>query len=126
MSSNISQQPLMATFFAYFDPKKRLGSHDILFLICCPVHRSEDVRQKLEKAVLTRSEATSREYLTPRHDKAFVFVSGGIDFARSKDKGNFYLRLVQILPKAKTFNTVLSKVLAGQDVLVCAVSSLQY
>ena len=108
MSSNISQQPLMATFFAYFDPKKRLGSHDILFLICCPVHRSEDVRQKLEKTVLTRSEATSREYLIPRHDKAFVFVSGGIDFARSKDKGDFYLRLVQTLPKAKTFTTVLS------------------
>ena len=126
MSSNISQQPLMATFFAYFDPKRRLGSHDILFLICCPVHRSEDVRQKLEKADLTRSEATSREYLIPRHDKAFVFVSGGIDFARSKDKGDFYLRLVQTLSKAKTFNTVLSKVLPGQDVLVCAVSSLRH
>ncbi|XP_015757828.1 PREDICTED: D-inositol 3-phosphate glycosyltransferase-like [Acropora digitifera] len=98
MSSNISQQPLMATFFAYFDAKKRLGSHDNLFLICCPVHRSEDVRQKLEKADLTRSEATSREYLIPRHDKAFVFVSGGIDFARSKDKGDFYLRFDGSMP----------------------------
>ena len=115
----------MATFFAYFDPKKRLGSHDILFLICCPVHLREDVRQKLENEGLTRSEANSREYLIPRH-KAFVFVSGGIDFARSKDKGDFYLRLVQTLSKAKTFNTVLSKVLPGQVVLVCAVSSLQY
>ena len=109
MSSNISQQPLMATFFAYFDPRRGLDSRNILFLICCPVHRSEDVRQKLENAGLTRSEATSREYLIPRHDKAFVFVSGGIDFARSQDKGHFYLRLVQTLSKAKTFNTVLSK-----------------
>ena len=125
MSSNISQQPLVATFFAYFDPKKRLGSRDILFLICCPAHQIEDVRQKLKNEGLTRSEATSREYLKHR-DKAFVFVSGGIDFARSKDKGNFFLRLVQTLSKAKTFNTVLSKVLPGQDVLVCAVSSLQY
>ena len=124
MSSNISQQPLMATFFAYFDPRKRLGSRDILFLICCPVHRSEDVRQK--HAGFTLSEATSRKYLIPRHHEAFVFVSGGIDFARSKDKGHFYLRLVQTLSKAKTFNTVLSKVLPGQDVLVCPVSSLQY
>ena len=107
MSSNISQQPLMATFFAYFDPIKRLGSRDILFLICCPVHRSEDVRQ--QHAGFTLSEATSRKYLIPRHDEAFVFVSGGIDFARSKDKGHFYLRLVQTLSKAKTFNTVLSK-----------------
>ena len=124
MSSNISQQPLMATFFAYFDPRKRLGSRNILFLIFCPVHRSEDVRQ--QHAGFTLSEATSRKYLTPRHDKAFVFVSGGIDFARSKDKGHFYLRLVQTLSKAKTFNTVLSKVLPGQVVLVCPVSSLQY
>ena len=97
MSTTILQQPLMATFFAYFDPKKRLGSHDILFLICCPVHRSEDVRQKLENEGLTLSKATSREYLIPRHHKAFVFVSGGIDFARSKDKGHIFLRLVQTL-----------------------------
>ena len=114
----------MANFFAFFDPKNRLGSRDILFLICCPVHRSEDVRQK--HASFTLGEATSRKYLIPQHDQAFVFVSGGIDFARSKDKGHFYLRLVQTLSKAKTFNTVLSKVLPGQDVLVCAVSSLPY
>ena len=112
----------MANFFAYFDPRKRLGSRDILLLICCPVHRSEDVRQ--EHASFTLSEATSRKYLIPRHDEAFVFVSGGIDFAHSKDKGHFYLRLVQTLSKAKTFDTVLSKVLPGQVVLVCAVSSL--
>ena len=116
----------MASFFAYFDPKKRLGSRDILFLICCPSHRNEDVRQELEKAGLTADKATSRRYLIPRHDKAFVFVSGGIDFARSKDVGAFYLGLVQTLAKAKKFNTVLSKVIPVQDVLVCAVSSLQY
>ena len=114
----------MANFFAYFDPKRRLGSRDILFLICCPVHRSEDVRQKFAGFAL--SEATSRKYLIPQHDKAFVYVSGGIDFACSEDMKGFYLRLVQTLSKAKTFNTVLSKVLPGQDVVVCAVSSLQY
>ncbi|XP_015748357.1 PREDICTED: uncharacterized protein LOC107328149 [Acropora digitifera] len=97
MSSNISQQPLMATFFAYFDPKKRLGSRDILFLICCPAHQIKDVRQKLENEGLPRSEATSREYLTHK-DKAFVFVSGGIDFARSKDKGDFFLRFDGSMP----------------------------
>ena len=88
----------MANFFAYFDPKKRLGSRDILFLICCPVHRSEDVRQKI--AGFTLSKATSRKYLIPQQDNTFVSMSGGIDFARSKDKGDFYLRLVQTLSKA--------------------------
>ena len=34
-----------------------------------------------------------------------MFVSGGIDFARSKDKGHFYLRLVQTLSKAKLLST---------------------
>ena len=116
----------MANFFAYFDPKMRLGSRDILFLICCPSHQSEDVKQKLENAGLTPCEATSRRYLIPRHDKAFVFVSEGIVFARSEDKGGFYLRLVLTLSKAEKFNTVLSNVLTGRDVLVCDVSSLPY
>ena len=97
----------MAKFFAYIDPKRRLNSCNILFLICCPVHRSEDVRQKLEKKGLIFSEATSRRYLIPRHDKAFVFVSGGIEFAGSVDMGDFYLGLVHTSSKVKTLNTVL-------------------
>ena len=91
----------MANFFAYFDPKERLGSRNILFLICCPAHRSKDVKQELEKAGLTPSEATSRRNMIPGRDKAFVFLSGGVNFASSKDMGSFYLRLVQILSKAK-------------------------
>ena len=87
----------MANFFAYFDPNRRLGSRDILFLICCPGYQSEDVKQKLEKAGLTPCKATSRRCLIPGHDKAFVFVSGGIDFASSEDMGDFYLGLVQTL-----------------------------
>ena len=89
----------MAKFFAYFDPKERLDSHDILFLICCPAHRSKDVKQELEKAGLTPRGASCSRDMIPGRDKAFVFVSGGIDFADSKDKGQFYLRLVQILSK---------------------------
>ena len=117
----------MANFFAYIDPKKRLDSRNILFLICCPGHRSEDVRQKLEKeAGLRRSEATSRRDLIPGHDKAFVFVSGGIEFANSEERGDFHLGLVHTSSKAKTLNTVLCKVSPGQDVLVCAASSLRY
>ena len=116
----------MANFFAYIDPKRRLDSRNILFLICCPGHQSEDVRQKLEKKGLIFSEATSRRDLIPGHDKAFVFVSGGIEFASSEDMGNIYLGLVHTSSKAKTLNTVLCKVLPGQDVLVCAASSFRY
>ncbi|XP_044176229.1 uncharacterized protein LOC122959173 [Acropora millepora] len=91
LSSIRSHQPLMANFFAYIDPKKRLDSRNILFLICCPGHQSEDVRQKLEKRGLILSEATSRRDLIPRHDKAFVFLSKGFEFAGSEDTGDFYL-----------------------------------
>ena len=118
-------QPQVPIFFAYFDPRQRLGSRDILFLICCPAHRRKEVNQELEKAGLTPCEATSRRYIIPGHDKAFVFVSGGIDFASSEDRGRFYLRLVQIYHKGKRFNAALSKVILRHDVLVSAASSLQ-
>ena len=94
--------PRVANFFAYFDPKERIGSRDILFLICSPAHRSKDVKQELEKAGLKHREATSRRNMIPGSDKAFVFVSGGINFASSDDMaGAFYLGLVQILSKRK-------------------------
>lgn len=102
----------MAAFLAGFDPEKRLDSYDTLFLICCPAHQRNDVKEELEKAGLTPIEAISRKDLIPGRDKAFVFVSEGIDFASSEDMGDFFLRLV------------LSKVIPEQDVLVSAASSL--
>ena len=100
--SFISNSPLVANFFAYFDPKERKGFRDILFLICSPAHRSKDVKQELEKAGLKPREATSRRDMIPGRDKAFVFLSGGIKFAISEDMaGGFYLRLVQMLSKRK-------------------------
>ena len=102
MSHFILNPPQMANFFAYFDPKERKGSLDILFVICCPAHRSKDVNQDLEKAGLKPCEATSRKNMIPGRDKAFVFVSGAISFGSSEDMaGRFYLRLVQILSKRK-------------------------
>ena len=89
----------MANFFAYFDPKERINSRDILFLICCPAHQRKDVKQELENAGLPSREATSRRYMIPGRDKAFVFVSGGV--ASDEDMGGFYLRLGQILSKKK-------------------------
>ena len=115
----------MANFFAYFDPKERLGSRNILFLICSPAHQSKDVKQELEKAGLTPREATSRRDMIPGRDKAFVFVSGGINFASSEDMGGFYLRLVQILSKREKVQRSFVQSNTWQDVLVSAASSLQ-
>ena len=125
LSSFILNQPLVANFFAYFDPKERLGSRDILFLICCPAHQSKDVKQELEKNGITPCEATSRRDMIPGRDRAFVFVSGGIDFASSEDKGGFYLRLVRYHQKPKKFNAVLPIVIARKDIFVSAASFLQ-
>ena len=114
----------MANFLAYFDPKKRLGSHDILFLICCPAHRSKDIKQELEKVGLTPCEVTSKRDMIPGRDKAFVFVSGGINFASSEDMGEFFLRLVEIFSKRKKDQRSFVQSKPGQDVLVYAPSSL--
>ena len=115
----------MANFFAYFDPKARLDSLDLLFFICCPAHRSKDVKQELEKAGLTPCEATSRRDMIPGRDKAFVFVSGGIKFASSEDMGSFYLRLVQVLSKRKKVQCSFVQSNTWLAVLVSAASSLQ-
>ena len=116
----------MANFFAYFDPKERINSRDILFLICCPAHQCKDVKQELEKAGLTSREATSRRYMIPGRDKAFVFVSGGITFASLEDMaGGCYLRLGQILSKRKMAQRSFVQETPGQDVLVTVASSLQ-
>ena len=84
----------MASFFAYFKPTERLNSHDILFLMCCPTHLREKVKQEQEKEGITSREATSRNYMIPGRDKAFVFVSGGVSPARPEGKDDCYLRLV--------------------------------
>ena len=125
MSRIILNPPQVANFFAYFDPKERQGFSDILFVICCPAHRSKDVKQDLEKAGLKPCEATSRRDMIPGHDKAFVFVSGGINFVSSKDMaGGFYLGLVQILSKRKKVQRSFVQSNTWQDVLVSAASSL--
>ena len=99
----------MANFFAYFDPKQRINSRDILFLICCPAHQRKDVKQELEKAGLSSCDATSRRYMIPGRDMAYVFVSGGITFASDEDIGGSYLRLVSKVrfnQKGKWLNAV--------------------
>ena len=109
---------------AGFDPEKRFDSHDTVFLICCPAHQRNDVKEELEKNGLTPIEAISRKDLIPGRDKAFVFVSEGIDFASSEDMGDFFLRLVEIFSKRKKDQRSFVQSNSRQDVLVSAASSL--
>lgn len=84
----------MANFFAYFKPTERRNSRCILFLICCPAHLREKVKQELENDGITSYDTTSRRNMMPGCDEAFVFVSGGVRPAREEDMKDFYLRLV--------------------------------
>ena len=94
MSNIIWNQPLVANFFAYFEPTQRLHSRDILFLICCPAHLSKEVEQERERKGITPCEASSQIKMIPEREKAFVFVSGRISASSSQDLENIYLWLV--------------------------------
>lgn len=89
LSNLIWKQPLRGVFFSYFNELDRANSQDVLHLICCPVHMRERVVQELKNVTL--SEEYSRKKLIPGHDKAFVFVSGGISPADIENMKDFYL-----------------------------------
>ena len=95
LSSIVWNQPLVANFFAYFKPTQRLHFRDILFLICCPAHLRKEVEEEREREKITPCEASSQIKMIPEHDKAFVFVSGGISPSCSQDLENIYLLLVR-------------------------------
>ncbi|XP_068736785.1 uncharacterized protein [Montipora capricornis] len=92
LSSLIWNQPREANFCAYFQPTERLNSQDILFLICCPVHLREIVKQEHDKEGIKSCHVSSRRKMIPGQDKAFVFVSGGMCPVSSNGKDDFYLR----------------------------------
>ena len=85
---------MVANFFAYFKPTECLNSSAILFLICCPNHLREKVKQELKNEGITPHDTTCRRIMIPGQDKAFVFVSGGVRPVRTEDMEDFYLRLV--------------------------------
>ncbi|XP_015778131.1 PREDICTED: uncharacterized protein LOC107356009 [Acropora digitifera] len=85
VSSILWSQLVVANFFAYFKPTERLNSRCILFLLCCPAHLREEVKQELENEGITHNDTTSRRNMMPGCDKAFVFVSGGVRPACEED-----------------------------------------
>lgn len=91
--SIVRNQPLVANFFAYFKPAQRLKSRDILFLVCCPAHLREEVKQERERDGVNPPpcHCSSNIRMIPERDKAFVLVSGGI--CPAEELKNFYLWL---------------------------------
>ena len=87
-SSLIWNQPKPAHFVAYFDP----GSFSILHLICCPARLKKQVIQDLKQEGIAPRHGSSKKDMIPGHDKAFVFVSGGIYPFKEKEMEDFYLK----------------------------------
>ena len=95
LSSITWNPPLVAFFFAYFKQGASLNGHDILFLTCCPAHLREEVKQEHDKEGIAPGDVSSTGKMVPDHDKAFVYVWGGISRpANSADMEDFYLWLV--------------------------------
>ena len=75
---------------AYFDPE----IVDVLRVICCPAHLTEQVRENLEVRGIMPREGNSKRDMIPGKDKAFIVVSGGIRPFSEKEVEDFYLRFV--------------------------------
>ena len=90
-NSRIVVQPILTVFFAYFRPDLL----NILCLMCCPAHLKGKVLRKLEKQGITPICKNSKKDMVPGHDKASVFVSGGICPHVKRDMEEIYLRLLE-------------------------------
>ena len=87
----------MALFFAYIPPGNRGGSQDTLHLICCPSHVGEQVTKELrEKNINFPIDAHSEKKMVPRHDKAYVGLSGGISSLDEDDREDVHLRWLHL------------------------------
>lgn len=87
----------MAVFFAYIPPGDRSGSQDTLYLICCPSHVGEQVTKELrEKNINFPVDAHSEKKMVPRHDKAYVGLSGGIRALDEDELENVHLRWLHL------------------------------
>ena len=95
LSRLIWNPPREANFFAYFKRTGRLNSQDILFLICCPAHLREMVKEEVDKEAITSCDGSSRRKMIPGQE-AFVFVSGGTCPVSLKDMHDLYLRYLSL------------------------------
>ena len=88
LNSLVWRQPRPAVFVAYFQP----CSSTILYLMCCPAQLKQQVIQNLEDKGIKPCKGSSKKDMIPGHDKAFVFVSGGIRPFDENEMEDFYLK----------------------------------
>ena len=93
-NSRIVVQPRLTVFFAYFRPDLL----NILCLMCCPAHLKRGVVRQLKKQGITPICGNSKKDMVPGHDKASVFVSGGICPHVKSEMEEIYLRLLENNP----------------------------
>lgn len=63
-----------------------------MYLTTCSAGERAGVIQELLNSKVPYSEITSRQYVVPEQDKAFVFVDGRIQPARMEDVEDFSLQ----------------------------------
>ena len=87
--SFVQTQPLLAHFFAYFNPRRRLDNKDVLHLICCPAHLRIKVKEEILDEIGKEgicSGVSSKRTMIPERDETFVSVSGGIDTSEDESE----------------------------------------
>ena len=83
--------------------------------MCCPAHLKGKVRRQLKKQGITPIWKNSKKDMVPGHDKASVFVSGGICPQVKSDMEEIYLRLLEHDPDDAELEVrfLKDKILAG-------------
>ena len=92
LSTLFWHQPIRAYFFAHYRPLD--DTKGTVCLTTCSAAERPGIIQELinTKKGGIYSEITSRHYVIPEHDKAFVFVDGRIQPACFKDVEDFSLQ----------------------------------
>ena len=88
LTRSTGKQYRAASFVAYFCP----DIPEILFLICCSAHLTQEVVKGLKKRKVKCADGSSMKDMIPGEDKAFVFLSGIIRPFNKDDVNNIHLR----------------------------------
>lgn len=92
LSSLFYYQPMRAYFFTQYCPSDDVSTEGTVYLTTCSAGERAGVIQELLNSKVPYSEITSRRYVVPEQDKAFVFVDGRIQPARMEDVEDFSLQ----------------------------------
>lgn len=82
--------PQLAFFLAYLSAEWRVGSENILNLICCPFEQSEPLKYQRHSGYKIRYDNSRKKMITGK-DKAYVSLAGGIEAVNEGDMDDFYV-----------------------------------